>query len=69
VTEPMTAEEFVDHLQNCGPKADAFIVMENGLSGDDVVATLLAEGWTWGGVEYVGGKRIRNLIAPTQASA
>ena len=69
MSEPqrMGVEEFAAHLQECNP-ADAYIVAENGLSADDAVATLLAAGWTFSRVEYVGGKRVRTLTAPAGAA-
>ncbi len=55
------------HLKNC-VKADAAIVVDG--NGDDVVTTLLREGWTWdGNTETVAGKRIRNLVPPAHLSA
>lgn len=60
----MTADEFVDHLLNCGRRRnDALIVCDKGVDGDDVIAKMLASGeWELSpDVEYVGGKRIRNL--------
>jgi hypothetical protein len=62
----MGAEEFATHLRECNP-ADAYLIAENGVSADDMVSTMLAAGWTYGGVEYVAGKRIRTLVAPTSA--
>lgn len=65
MSEPITAEEFVDHIQNCGKtKPDAMIVCDKGVNGDDVIATMVATGF-WklsDDVEYVGGKRIRHLV-------
>ena len=66
--EPMTAEQFADHLINCGPrKPDATIVCDKGVNGDDVIATMIATGlWRLSDeVEYIAGKRIRHLI-PTE---
>jgi hypothetical protein len=63
--EPITAEEFVDHLVNCGPtKPDAMIVCDTGVNGDDVIATMVNTGY-WrlsDRVEYLAGKRIRTLV-------
>ncbi len=56
-----------DHLKNCS-RVDAAIVVDG--NGDDVVSTLLAAGWTWdGNTEVVAGKRIRNLVPPSDAAA
>lgn len=71
-TTDVTAEQFVHHLQNCLPvKADATIVCDKGLSGDDVIATMLASGlWELSpDVEYFAGKRIRHLIPTTKAQS
>lgn len=52
-----------DHIEQC-TDVDAVLVMHTG-SGDDVVATLLAQGWRLDEqVDYVAGKRIRTLVAP-----
>jgi hypothetical protein len=67
--EPLTAEEFVDHLVNCMPdKPDAWIVCDKGVSGDGPIETMLATGmWRLSDrVEYVGGKRIRHLVPVTR---
>ena len=58
-----TAEDMAEHLKEC-TSAQALIVCENGLSGDDAVNTLIDAGYTFGGVEYIGGKRIRTLKPP-----
>lgn len=61
------ARMLAEHLRDC-VKASAAIVVDG--SGDDTVATLVAAGWTWdGNVEYVAGKRIRNLIPPPEVAA
>lgn len=66
--EPLTAERFADHLINCGPsRPDATIVCDKGVSGDIVIATMVATGF-WklsDDVEYVAGKRIRHLVPVT----
>lgn len=63
MTDPMGVEEFVDHLQNCAPKADATIVCDQGVNGDDVVATMVASGlWRLSEVQYIAGKRIQHLV-------
>lgn len=55
-------DRLVDHLQ---AKGDPCIVAHEG-SADEVVATMLAAGWTLSDeVEYVSGKRIRTLVAPS----
>lgn len=68
--EPMSAEEFLDHMLNCGPKPDATIVCDKGVNGDDVIATMLATGlWLLSDeVEYIAGKRIRHLIPVSEAT-
>lgn len=60
----MSAEEVAAHLRDCA-QVDAAIVMQSG-SADGVIATLLAQGWTWDErpTEHVGGKRIRYLRPP-----
>lgn len=61
----LTAEQFVDHIQNCGDtKPDAMIVCDTGVNGDDVIATMLGTGlWKLSDeVEYIAGKRIRHLV-------
>lgn len=60
------ADEFVEHLAECR-QADAAIVVDG--NGDDVVATLLAAGWTYSGVEHVAGKRVRHLVPPGRPGA
>jgi hypothetical protein len=59
----MAAAELADHLKNCR-KTDAVIAGDGNL--DDVVSTMLAAGWTFGGIEYVEGKRVRYLVAPPE---
>lgn len=54
-------EALVDHLKHCR-EVDAAIVMDG--NADELVAGLLAQGWTYEGVEYVGGKRVRYLVPP-----
>lgn len=68
MSEPMTADEFVDHVKNCGKtKPEAMIVCDKGVSGDGVIATMVASGhWRLSDeVEYIAGKRIRHLVAVT----
>lgn len=68
-SEPMTADEFVDHVQNCSPvKPDAMIVCDAGVSADEVIPAMLATGhWRLSDhVEYVGGKRIQHLVPVTR---
>lgn len=57
----MGAAELADHLKNCR-KVDAVIAGDGDLT--ETVETMLAAGWTYEGVEYVEGKRIRYLKAP-----
>jgi hypothetical protein len=60
------AEILAAHLKDC-VKADAAIVVDG--NGDDVIATLLAAGWTWdGNAEVIAGKRIRNLVPPPEVA-
>lgn len=56
--------ELVKHLIECR-KVDAAIVQDG--DADDLVARLIADGWTYEGVEYVAGKRVRYLIPPPGA--
>lgn len=72
MSEPMTAEEFVDHIQNCGTsKPDALIVCDTGVSSDGPIAAMVATGhWRLSDeVEYVGGKRIRHLVPVSKGDA
>lgn len=65
MAEGMSADDFVDHLTNCGPKRpDALLMCDTGVNGDDQIAKMLASGeWKLSDeVEYVAGKRIRNLV-------
>lgn len=56
------AEQVTAHLRDC-MHAQAAIVCDG--SGDDVVTTLVAAGWTLDErVDYVAGKRIRTLNPP-----
>lgn len=65
--QPSGVDVLVEHLTECG-KPDAVIVVDG--NGDDVIATLLGAGWTYdGNVEYVAGKRIRNLVPPPDVAA
>lgn len=57
----MGAEELADHLKNCRD-VDAVIAGDGNL--DEVVNTMIAAGWTFDGVEYVEGKRVRYLVPP-----
>ena len=61
MTEPDGAEILADHLANC-TKPDAVVVVDG--SGDSLVDSLLADGWTLGDTEYVAGKRIRSMRPP-----
>jgi hypothetical protein len=56
-------DAMVAHLTECR-KVDAAIVIDG--NGDDVVATLLAAGWTYSGEEHVAGKRVRYLVPPAE---
>jgi hypothetical protein len=56
------AGQLVDHLAECR-KADALIVVDG--NGDQVIADMIAAGWTRDdGAEVVGGKRIRVMHPP-----
>lgn len=56
----------VDAVCDALGDADGVIVAHQG-SADDVVATMVAAGWTLSDrVEYVAGKRIRTLIPPSE---
>jgi hypothetical protein len=57
----MSAEELVEHLKECR-KVDVAVVKDG--NADDLVARMIAEGWTYDGVEYVAGKRVRYLTPP-----
>lgn len=60
------AQNLVDHLKRCrGVKAA--VVGDTGVDMTPTVESMLAAGWTYGGVEYIGGKRIRYLLAPRSA--
>jgi hypothetical protein len=54
-------EALVEHLTRCR-KVDAAIVQDG--NADDLVARLIEQGWTYEGVEYVAGKRVRYLVPP-----
>lgn len=65
--QPNDLDVLVAHLTEC-VKPDAVIVADG--NADELVATLLAAGWTWdGNVEHVAGKRIRNLVPPPEVAA
>jgi hypothetical protein len=55
--------DLVEHLRDCR-KADAALVVDG--NADDVIANLLAAGWTWSTrqTDYIGTKRIRYLTPP-----
>jgi hypothetical protein len=55
------AGRLADHLKNCRG-VDAVIAGDGNL--DEVVNTMIAAGWTFNGVEYVEGKRVRYLVPP-----
>lgn len=55
-------EDLAEHLSQCRA-VDAAIVVQG--SADEVVSRLLAEGWTYEGVEYLGDKRVRYLVPPS----
>jgi hypothetical protein len=58
----MSAEILVEHLTECSD-AKAAIVVDG--SADDIVAEMVAAGWTLAErVDHVAGKRIRFLQAP-----
>jgi hypothetical protein len=57
----MGAAELVEHLKECR-KVDSVVAGDGDLT--EVVASMLAAGWTYDGVEYVEGKRVRYLVAP-----
>lgn len=56
------ASALVEHLAQCRG-VDAAIVADG--NADDLVDQLLTQGWTYEGVEYVAGKRVRYLVPPT----
>jgi len=55
------AAELAAHLKSCR-QVDAVIAGDGDLT--ETVETMLAAGWTYEGVEYVEGKRVRYLRAP-----
>jgi hypothetical protein len=60
--KPSAAEVLADHLAHC-TQADAAIVVDG--SADELLAEMLAAGWTWDGTaEYMLGKRVRYLTPP-----
>lgn len=60
--EPTGADVIVEHMAEC-TDAKAAIVMDG--SADEVIARMVAAGWTLGErVDRVAGKRIRFLSAP-----
>jgi len=62
---PAPVDALVQHLVECR-KVDAAVVSDG--EADDLVAKMLADGWTYEGVEYVGGKRVRYLMAPSETT-
>jgi hypothetical protein len=54
-------EALVEHLKECR-QVDAAIVADG--NADELVASLIEQGWTYEGVEYVEGKRVRYLVPP-----
>jgi hypothetical protein len=64
-TDGSPAAALVDHLAECR-QADALIVVDG--NGDDVIARMIAAGWTLReGTEYAYGKRIRMMTPPPGA--
>jgi hypothetical protein len=66
VNEPLDlrhpADILADHLRG---HADAAVVCDTTADADATLAAMIDAGWTVGAVEYVAGKRVRTLIAPT----
>ncbi len=66
--DPDPATALAEHMRDCRG-ADAAIVMQSG-SADPVIASMLADGWTWtngteaASTERMNGKRIRYLTPP-----
>lgn len=59
---PPSPKRLAAHLKK---KCDAAIIMHRpDESGDDVIATLQADGWTLGETEIVEGKRVRYMHPP-----
>jgi hypothetical protein len=54
-------EALVEHLKHCR-EVDAAIVADG--NADELVASLIEQGWTYEGTEYVEGKRVRYLVPP-----
>lgn len=62
MTDPAAGvDALVSHLTECR-KVDAVIAADG--NADDLVSRMIADGWTYDGVEYVAGKRIRYLTPP-----
>lgn len=57
----LAAQRLVDHLVECR-EVDAAVVVDG--NADELVAKMVAEGWTFEGTEYVEGKRVRYLVPP-----
>lgn len=57
----MAARRLADHLKDCR-QVDAAVVVDG--NADELVAKMLAEGWTFEGSEHVEGKRVRYLVPP-----
>jgi hypothetical protein len=56
------AQALADHLAEC-TGADAAVVADG--NADDIVASLIAAGWTLDdGAEFIAGKRIRMMHPP-----
>jgi len=54
-------EALVEHLKECR-QVDAAVVADG--DATELVERLIAEGWTYEGVEYLAGKRVRYLVPP-----
>lgn len=57
----MSAEDLAAHMRDCMKLSAAVVVDGN---ADSIVAEMIEAGWTYHGVEYREGKRIRVMSPP-----
>ncbi len=63
------AEDLIDFVLDERPAVKALIATQRG-SADELLATMLADGWTLADeVDYAAGKRIRYLLPPASGTA
>jgi hypothetical protein len=62
-TGESAAADLAAHLDECRT-VDALIVGDAGVDMTPILQQMIDEGWTYGGTEYVAGKRVRYLTPP-----